>query len=293
MNRPEQRFEYSAMPDRAKLTLPEGKRIAVYTVVNIENWDIEKPIAREYVTSPAGVVTVPNVPNWAWHEYGMRVGIWRLLDFFNKHNLTATTAINATVLSGATEPVAKAMKEAGWEFMGHGFHQAALHTVSDQLDNIKKAYQALENYTGKAPKGWLGPGLHETLDTLDYLAEAGFKYVCDFPMDEHPVAMQTTSTPMVAMPYSMELSDLPMMVVHTHESKVWYDRVIDQFDRLYEEGKEQPRIMSMSIHPYIMGVPHRLKHFEAAYEYMLSKDDVWFCTAEEIYDWFYNNPDNK
>lgn len=289
MKRPEQRFEFSAITERPKWSLPDGKRIAVYTVVNIEQWDIEKPIAREYVTSPAGVKTVPNVPNWAWHEYGMRVGIWRLLDFFNQHRLRATTAINASVLSGAGEPVAQAMKAAGWEFMGHGFHQAALHTVEDQQDNIRRSFEALEQYTGRAPKGWLGPGLHQTLDTLDYLAEAGFKYVCDFPMDEQPVSMKTTSNPVIAMPYSMELSDLPMMVVHTHESKVWYDRVIDQFDRLYEEGREQPRVMSMSIHPYIMGVPHRLKHFEAAYKYMLSKDDVWFATAEEIYDWYNTN----
>jgi peptidoglycan/xylan/chitin deacetylase (PgdA/CDA1 family) len=284
--RPENRFDFSAMPHRDKLVLPEGKRMAVYTVVNVEEWDIEKPIAREYVTSPAGVKTVPNMPNWAWHEYGMRVGIWRLLDFFNKHNLKATTAINATVLSGKGEPVAAAMREAGWEFMGHGFHQAALHTVENQVENITNAFNALKAYTGKAPKGWLGPGLHETLDTLDYLAECGFKYVCDLPMDEQPVSMKTTSSDIVAMPYTMELSDLPMMVVHCHESHVWYDRVVDQFDRLYEESSENPRIMSMSIHPYIMGVPHRIKHFEKAYEHMLKKDDVWFCTAEEIYDWF-------
>jgi peptidoglycan/xylan/chitin deacetylase (PgdA/CDA1 family) len=294
MKRPEQRFDFSAMPNRRKWSLPQGKRIAVYTVVNIEQWDIEKPIAREYVTSPAGVTTVPNVPNWAWHEYGMRVGIWRLLDFFNQHDLRATAAINATVLAGAGEPVARAMKQAGWEFIGHGYHQSALHTVEDQLSNITKAYDALQTYTGKAPKGWLGPGLHQTLDTLDYLAEAGFKYVCDFPMDEQPVVMRTSSSPITAMPYSMELSDLPMMVVHAHESKVWYDRVIDQFDRLYQEGLEQPRVMSMSIHPYITGVPHRLKHFEAAYQYMLSKDDVWFTTAEEIYDWSIEHPvENK
>ncbi len=90
----------------------------------------------------------------------------------------------------------------------------------------------------------------------------------------------------MAMPYTFELSDLPMMVVHTHESKVWYERVVAQFDRLYEESADNPRIMSMSVHPYIMGVPHRIGHFEAAYEHMFKKDDVWFPTAGEIYDWF-------
>jgi peptidoglycan/xylan/chitin deacetylase (PgdA/CDA1 family) len=150
----------------------------------------------------------------------------------------------------------------------------------------------LKNYTGKAPQGWLGPGLHETLDSLDYLAEAGFKFVCDWPMDEQPVEMRTSSSPVVAMPYTMELSDLPMMVVHQHESRVWLDRVMTQFDRLYEEGARQPRVMSMSVHPYIMGVPHRIGFFEAAYDYMRKRKNVWFTTAEEIYDWFQDNPTN-
>ncbi len=287
--RVEERFEFSALPQRPRRELPGGKRMAVYCVVNVEEWDIEKPIAREYVTSPAGVVTVPNMPNWAWHEYGMRVGFWRILGFMNKNGLKAATAINARVCLGQGEPVASAMREAGWEFMGHGYHQAALHTVEDQQKNIADSFRVLSEYTGTAPRGWLGPGLHQTLDTLDYLAAAGFRYVTDLPMDEQPVTLKTTTGPMVAMPYTMELSDLPMMVVHQHESRVWEERTIAQFDRLYEESAEQPRIMSMSIHPYIMGVPHRIGHFEAAYEYMLRRDDVWFTTPGEIYDWFTNS----
>jgi allantoinase len=290
MKRPEQRFDFSALPKRKRWQLPEGKRLAVYTVVNVEEWDIEKPIAREYVTSPAGVATVPNIPNWAWHEYGMRVGFWRLLESFEKRKLKASTALNARVCVGAGEPVAAAMRDAGWGFMGHGYHQQALHMVEDQKDNIQKSFDALLAYTGTAPKGWLGPGLHQTLDTLDYLAEVGFKFVTDFPMDEQPVTMKTTTDPVVALPYTLELSDLPMMVVHQHESRVWYERVVDQFDRLYQEGAQQPRVMSMSIHPYIMGVPHRIKYFEAAYDHMLTHDQVWFTTAEEIYDWYITNP---
>ncbi|MCZ6830224.1 MAG: polysaccharide deacetylase family protein, partial [Gammaproteobacteria bacterium] len=249
MKRPEQRFDFSAMPQRKRWQLPDGKRLAVYTVVNVEEWDIEKPIAREYVTSPAGVVTVPNIPNWAWHEYGMRVGFWRLLQAFEKRGLKASTAINARVCEGNAEPVAAAMRDAGWGFMGHGYHQQALHMVEDQKENIRKSFEVLQGYTGTAPKGWLGPGLHETLDTLDYLAEVGFKFVTDWPMDEQPVTMKTRTEPVVALPYTLELSDLPMMVVHQHESRVWYERAVDQFDRLYLEAAQQPRVMSMSIHP--------------------------------------------
>lgn len=286
MKLPHERFDFSAMPERAPIKLPGDARVAVYTLVNIEEWDIQKPVAREYVTSPAGVATVPNIPNWSWHEYGMRVGIWRIMEAFEKRKLRANATMNARVCEGPGEPVARAMLDAGWDFMGHGYAQAALHTVEDQQAVIQKSFDVLKAYTGKDPKGWLGPGLHETLDTVDYLAEAGFKYVCDWPMDEHPVSMNTTAGNLMAMPYSFELSDLPMMVVHQHESEVWLKRVIDQFDRLYDEGATQPRVMSMSIHPYIMGVPHRIKYFESALDYVLDRKDVWFATADEIHDWF-------
>ena len=290
MNQPSDRFAYSAITRRPRWQLPDGKRMAVYCVVNVEEWNINWPVPREYVTSPAGVTTVPNIPNWSWHEYGMRVGFWRILEFFAVNGLRASTAINAKVIEGSCEPVAAAMRDAGWGFMGHGYHQQALHLVDDQREHIKSCFQALRSYTGIAPRGWLGPGLHETLDTLDYLAEAGFRFVADWPMDEQPVTMKTTTNPVVAMPYTMELSDLPMMVVQGHESHVWYDRVSDQFDCLHEESECQPRVMSMSIHPYIMGVPHRFKYFRKAYEYMLQHDDVWFTTAEEIYNWYSDNP---
>jgi peptidoglycan/xylan/chitin deacetylase (PgdA/CDA1 family) len=291
MSKPQDRFDYSALPQRKRWKLPGGARIAVYTVVNVEEWDIEKPVAREYVSSPAGVATVPNIPNWAWHEYGMRVGIWRLMDALAERNLKASAAINARVCEGAGEPVARAMRDAGWPFMGHGYAQVPVHLLNNQLESIRKCFEVLQEYTGKAPAGWLGPGLHETLDTLDHLAEIGFKFVCDWPMDEQPVEMKTKTSPIVAMPYNLELSDLPMMVVHQHESRVWLERVVGQFDRMYHEGASQPRVLSMSVHPYIMGAPHRIGYFEAAYDHILGHEDVWFATAEEIYDWFQANKD--
>lgn len=286
MKLPHERFQYSAMPTRERINLPNDARVAVYVMVNLEEWNIEKPIAREYVPSPAGVKTVPNIPNWAWHEYGMRVGIWRMIDALESRNIKANVSINARVCEGEGEPVARAVRDIGWDFMGHGYAQAAMHVVENQKEVIQKSFDVLKAYTGKPPKGWLGPGLHETLDTLDYLAQTGFKYVCDWPMDEHPFDMQTSAGPITAMPYSFELSDLPMMAVHAYESDTWLRRTIDQFDRLYAEGEQQPRVLSMGVHPYIMGVPHRIKYFEEALDYMKQKDAVWFATADDIYDWY-------
>src|SRR5437588_5659205 len=159
--------------------------LAVWTIVNVEEWDIEKPMARQYLTAPQGVATVPDVPNWAWHEYGMRVGFWRLHEALVRRKIPATTSINANVCHSYPR-VAEAMRDAGWEFMGHGVKQGALHVQPDQRAVIRDSIQIIQKFTGKKPKGWLGPGLTETWETLDLLAEAGIEYVSDWVNDDQP-----------------------------------------------------------------------------------------------------------
>jgi allantoinase len=282
---PRDRFDYSPFPTRPKWTLPKGARIAVWTIVNIEEWDIEKAMARQYLPTPQGVAVVPDVPNWAWHDYGMRVGFWRLLEALTRRKIRATTAINAHVVE-AYEPVARAMLDAGWEFMAHGVVQGAMHLLADQPAAIRQSIELLQKFTGRKPKGWLGPGLTETWDTLDYLAAEGIEYVSDWVNDDQPYEIWTKSGPLVSVPYTLELNDIPMMVIQHHTSGEWLQRAKDQFDRLYAEGVKNPRVMALAVHPYISGVPHRIKYFEAVYDYMREKSDVWFTTGEEIYEWY-------
>jgi len=282
---PHERFDYSAIVDRRPWRLPRGARIAVWTIVNVEEWDIEKPMARQVLPAPQGVGTVPDVPNWAWHDYGMRVGFWRILAALQARKLTATTSINAAVCNQYPR-VAQAMLDAGWEFMGHGVRQGAMHLLPDQRAAIREAVETLQKFTGKKPKGWLGPGLTETWETLDYLAEAGIEYVSDWVNDDQPYEIRTTRGPLVSVPYTLELNDIPMMVIQHHESPAWVQRCRDQFDRLFAEGAKNPRVMAIAVHPYIHGVPHRIKYFEAVYDYMRGKKGVWFTTGEEISDWY-------
>ena len=285
MKLPRDRFDYSAIVDRRPFTLPKGARLAVWTIVNIEEWDIEKPMARQYLTAPQGVSTVPDVPNWAWHDYGMRVGFWRLLDALSRRKIRATTAINAHVVESYTR-VAQAMLDAGWEFMGHGVIQGAMHLLPDQRAGIRQSVDLLKRFTGKKPKGWLGPGLTETWETLDLLAQEGIEYVSDWVNDDQPYPIRTTAGPLISVPYSLELNDIPMMVIQHHGSSDWLQRARDQFDRLYAEGARNPRVMALAVHPYISGVPHRIKYFEAVYDYMRKKKGVWFTTGEDIYEWY-------
>jgi len=282
---PHERFDYSAIADRPPWKLPRGARIAVWTIVNIEEWDIEKAMPRQYLTAPQGVTTLPDIPNWAWHDYGMRVGFWRFHEALGKRKIRATTSINANVCR--TYPrVAQAMLDAGWEFMGHGVRQGALHAVTDQRAVIRESIELIREFTGKKPKGWLGPGLTETWETLDLLALEGIEYVSDWVNDDQPYEIRTEAGPLVSVPYTLELNDIPMMVIQHHASETWVQRAKDQFDRLYLEGAKNPRVMALAVHPYISGVPHRIKYFEAVYDYMRKQKGVWFTTGEEIYEWY-------
>jgi len=161
-----------------------------------------------------------------------------------------------------------------------------MHLLPDQRAAVRESIQLLRDFTGKPPQGWLGPGLTETWETLDVLAEEGIEYVSDWVNDDQPYEIRTTAGPLVSVPYTLELNDIPTMVIQHHESGYWYQRVKDQFDRLYLEGASNARVMAIAVHPYIHGVPHRIKYFEAVYDYVRKHKGVWLTTGEEIYEWY-------
>ena len=289
MRLPHERFDYVPISKRKPWKLPKGARIAVWTIVNVEEWDIEKPVARQYLTAPQGVATVPDIPNWSWHEYGMRIGFWRLLDALGKRKLRVTASLNANVCH-SYPAVAEAMRDARWEFMAHAVKQGAMHIQPDQRAVIRDSVAIIRKFTGRKPKGWLGPGLTETFETLDLLAEEGIEYVSDWVNDDQPYPIRTKAGTLISVPYSSELNDIPMMVIQHHPSSEWFRRCIDHFDRLYAEGAKNPRVMAIAVHPYNSGVPHRIKYFEAVYDYLRKKRGVWFTTGEEIYEWYKAHP---
>ena len=282
---PRERIPYSAIVDRPKLRLPNGERVIVWTIVNLEVWDISRPMARQVLAPPAGVTLLPDVPNWTWHEYGMRVGFWRFHALYERLGIRPTLAINARVCVDYPR-VAQACKDAGWEFMGHSYEQGPIHNERDQPAMIKRTLDTIQGFTGRPAVGWLGPGLTETLDTPDYLTAAGIKYIGDWVHDEEPTEIETVSGPLVTLPYSMETNDIPVMMVQHHEAPYWTQKCIDTFDRLYQEGAERPRIMAIAVHPYISGQPFRIKYLEQVYEYLARFSDVLYWNGEQILDWY-------
>ena len=289
MKLPKDRVAYSAIVDRPPLRLPDGARVAVWTIVNVEEWSIERPMPRTVLPPPsshaAGQPLLPDLPNWAWHEYGMRVGFWRFVEVLERFGVKATLAINGSVCRSYPR-VAKAALDAGWEFMGHGYIQRPMHHVEDQRAAIKQTLDEIKAFTGKAPRGWESPGLTETYDTIDWLAEAGIEYVADWVLDDQPVPIQTASGAIVSIPYTVEMNDISMMALQHHPSEEWLRRGIDHFDRLYLDGEKTARVMAISIHPYISGAPHRIGYLEKLYEYIRQRPGVKLWTGEQILDWY-------
>lgn len=279
------RVIYEPIHRRRPLQLPGNARVAVWTIVNVEEWNPENSMPRTILPPPMGQPLLPDVPNWAWGEYGMRVGFWRFLETLQSRGIKATFAVNGSACTVYGEACAAA-RDAGWEFMGHGFVQKPMHKVDDQRETIANTIDAIRKCTGKPPRGWESPGLTETDETVDLLAEAGIEYVADWVLDEQPVPIQTRSGNMVSIPYTVEINDVVISAVQQHRSDEIFIRGRDHFDRLYQDGIATPRVMAISIHPYLTGVPHRIKYLEALYDHILGHAGVVMWTGGEILDWY-------
>jgi allantoinase len=282
---PSERLDFSAIGQRPKLALPDGARLAVWVIVNVEEWDSTQPMPRTVLTPPAGGAPMPDIPNWAWHEYGNRVGFWRMLEVLDHFRIRAVLAINGSAIY-RYEPIARAALDRGWEFIGHGFTQRSMQKVADEGDDIRRTAAAIREFTGRLPRGWLGPGLTETWETPDLLVEEGFDYVCDWVLDDQPVWLKTRTRPIVNLPYTQECNDVAMMLIQHHKASEYYDRAIDQFAQLYDDAAQSARFMALVVHPYIMGAPHRLRYFRDALAHIRDRQGVLFWTGEEILDWY-------
>jgi len=282
------RYPYSAIVDRKPLRWPDGARVAVWVIPNIEHFLFDRPSTS---VTPVTTSLVPDVLNYSWRDYGVRVGIWRLMEILAKYGVRGTVALNSDVCREYPRIIEEGRK-LGWEWMGHGTTNSVLlnqQTEAEERALIKEVVSTITRAAGKAPRGWLSPGMTETVRTLDILAENGIEYTGNWVNDEQPYPMKVKKGSMISMPYSSEINDIPALL-SLHQSPERFGQMIcDQFDVLYEDGAKSGRVMSICLHPFIIGHPHRSKYLAKALAHITSRQEVWLATGSEIVDWYKNN----
>jgi allantoinase len=283
------RVPYRLSSSRPKLPPLNGRRILAHLVVNVEHWRFSDPMPRTILTPPHGRETVPDVPNFSWADYGMRAGLGRILSLFAARGIPASTSFNAGVVEAYPE-AARAMRDAGWEFIGHGIHQRTLnHSEGGEAALIQESLDRIAAFTGTRPCGWLSPGLRETVDTPDILKAAGVEYVCDWVIDDVPSWMTTAHGPLIAMPYNLEINDSVIYAVERHATGEMAAR-LEHTLRLFErEARDTVRVLALGLHPHLIGVPHRFHELERMLDLLSASEEVIFVTGAVIADWFAAN----
>jgi allantoinase len=275
------RYDYSPIRGRPKYLWPNGAGLAVYIAINLEHFAFGKGLGAEL--APGG--PQPDVLNYAWRDYGNRVGAWRLIDLLDALNLAASVLINSDIYAQAPG-LAEAFRARGDEFVGHGRTNSERQGVLDEAEEaalIAEATAILAREEGAAPKGWLGPWISQSRTTPDLLAQAGYHYCLDWCMDDQPVFMRTKYGPLLAMPYPQEINDIPMIVARRIEGAAFAQMIVDHFDEMLEQSAREPLVMGIALHPYIVGQPHRLRHLRHALTHIAAhRDRVWLTTAGAI-----------
>jgi allantoinase len=265
---------------------PGGARLALHLIVNVEVWDYTQPMPRTALPPPPGGGTMPDVPNFAWYQYGQRVGIWRLLDTLARHDARATLSINSAVCREYPAIVERTVA-AGWEMMPHGVVQRTMATVDDERAVIDQALAELQAASGTRPRGWLGPALVETPRTLDLLVAAGLEYCCDWgPADDLPYDLRVENGRMVAIPYPVDTNDIVVFTVERHPAEELYTRCSAALETLHRESATSPRVLAIALHPYLTGTAHRIGVLDRILELARQHYGACIMTASELLDWY-------
>jgi allantoinase len=265
-------YPYSPIVDRPALTWPNGARVAFYVGLNVEHFLPGKPSTSIW---PGTSALVPDPLNHGWREYGVRVGIWRMMDAMDRHGVRASVLLNSMVPAEYPQ-IIRAGIERDWAWLAHGRTNSVLHngfTVDEERSELTAIVDTIADAVGRRPLGWMGPALTETVHTPTLLAELGLKYVLDWTNDDQPYALNVPG--MLSVPYTLELNDLMLKVPGPEFVRI----VQDQYEVLSAEGG---RVMSLALHPFVTGQAFRAKYFDQALEFLAAQPDVWLTTSDEI-----------
>jgi peptidoglycan/xylan/chitin deacetylase (PgdA/CDA1 family) len=276
-------YRYLPITQRKHFQWPNGNRLALWVIPNIEFFHLDDPmpgVNNERVAHPL----IPNVRNWAIRDYGNRVGVWRFFDVMSRYGIRGTAALNSDICKYHPQIIERAM-ELKWEFMGHCQTNAVrLNELDGALERqaIRETLDTIAASTGKKPVGWLGAGLAETWNTLDYLIDEGVRYIADWTADDLPFRMNVSGKSLLSIPYSLQVNDTAQFYNQKISPQDFESIIKRQFDCLYAESERAPRVMAIALHPFVSGVPHWIGVLDSAFNYITSHRGVWLATGSEI-----------
>lgn len=277
------RYGFSPLSKRSVYDWPGGKRLAFCLCNNIEWFSFMTGLGSDHTLAGAAQTT----RNYAWRDYGNRVGIWYLFDLLDELGLPASHNVNAAALGNCPEIVAR-IKARGDEVIGHGVTNSERQDIMDEATEramITETTDAIGRHFGAPPKGWLGPYIVQSDLTLDLLKEAGYAYMLDWPADDQPFWMRTRSGPILSVPYSIELNDSPAQVFRHHTGREFEEMIIDHFDEMLQQSQKYPLVFNIVVHPFVIGQPFRLRALRRALDHILKhRDDLWLTTPAGIAD---------
>lgn len=279
------RYDYTAWRGRTPYAWPGGAKLAVYLGVNLEHFAFGEGLGAEL--APGG--PQPDVLNFAWRDYGNRVGGWRLLDLLDEVAMPATVLLNSAMYDYAPDLVA-AHRARGDEMAGHGRTNSERQSVLPEAEErrlIADSTEAIARHEGSAPRGWLSPWIAESRTTPDLLAEEGYRYTMNWCADDAPVWMRTRGGPLLAMPYPQEVNDIPAIAARRESAEAFARMIVDDFEERLRQVRADglPQVMGIALHPYIIGQPHRLRVLRRALSVVAqARGDVWITTAGAIFD---------
>lgn len=279
------RIPFELLTERPRLEPMNAKPLMIHIAVNLEVWPFDKPMPRALLQNPHGKTPMPDIVNYSWVEYGLRVGVPRLERILTSRKLPVTSMMSAALPEYYPSCAALAAK-AGWELTGHGVFQRSLQYEDDEEAVIEEALDKCEKFSGRRPRGWLGPGFGESLDTPDILKRKGIEYIHDWMVDDTPCWMRTKHGPLIAVPYALDLNDVTIFAQERHCADEYYRRFKDTADYFASEPDRPPRVITMGLHPHIIAVPYRLAMFERTLDMLMQRDDTIFVTGGQIADWF-------
>jgi peptidoglycan/xylan/chitin deacetylase (PgdA/CDA1 family) len=276
------RYEYSAITARPDYSWPGRRRLAVYLGFNIEHFDFGAGLGAALgPKSPE-----PDVLNYAWRDYGNRVGVWRCLQLFNDLKLPAAAIINTALYDYCPDVVAACVKR-GDELVGHGHTNSERQSELSEVDErslLLSCKEKILKTSKQRVSGWLSPWISESPVTPDLLAETGYRYTLNWCHDDQPVKFTTRSGKALwSIPYPQELNDIPMIVARQMDGRDFADMIVDNFDEMLRQSKEQPLVMGIALHPYLVGQPYRLRHLRRALKHLAgARKKAWWTTPGRI-----------